>query len=229
LKKTGFVRQPKRGVVEITDEGKRVLENPPARIDGKFLKQFPSYREFRQRGKSSDSVEPPEEETQTPEESIDGAYQSLREALADELLEQVKACSPAFLERLVVELLVAMGYGGSITDAGKAIGRTGDGGIDGIIKEDRLGLDIVVIQAKRWSDKPVGRPDVQAFAGSMEPHRAKKGVFITTSTFSEQAHEYVKLAERKIVLIDGATLANLMIDHNIGVTTYRSFVLKRLD
>lgn len=137
-------------------------------------------------------------------------------------------CSSTFFERLVVEVLVTMGYGGSIEDAGKAVGKTADGGIDGRIKEDRLGLDEIVIQAKRWTGQ-VGRPDIQAFVGSMEGYRAKKGVFITTSTFSQPALDYVKLIERRIVLIDGTMLANLMIEHGVGVTTYRTFVLKRID
>ena len=134
-----------------------------------------------------------------------------------------------FFERMVVELLVAMGYGGSFKDAGKAVGKSGDGGIDGVIKEDKLGLDIVVIQAKKWTDNAVGRPAVQSFAGSMEGFRASKGVFITTSTFSKPAIEYVESIQRRIVLIDGVTLANMMIDHGIGVTPLDSYVLKRLD
>src|SRR5438093_12878681 len=141
-----------------------------------------------------------------------------RQSLADEVLERVKSCSPQFFERLVVELLVAMGYGGSLADAGQAIGRSGDGGIDGIIKEDKLGLDVVCIQAKRWG-KTVGRPEVQAFAGSMEGFRAKKGVLLTTASFSKEAIEYISRIERKIVLIDGEQLAELMIEHGIGVTT----------
>jgi restriction system protein len=140
----------------------------------------------------------------------------------------VRSCSPAFFERLVVDLLVAMGYGGSLADAGQAIGRSGDGGIDGIIKEDRLGLDVVCLQAKRW-EKTVGRPEVQAFAGSMEGFRARKGVLLTTSTFSKEAEEYISRIERKIVLIDGQRLAQLMIDHDIGVTTARAYVVKKLD
>jgi restriction system protein len=152
----------------------------------------------------------------------------LRNQLAEDLLDRVSQCTPQFFERLVVELLVAMGYGGSIVDAGQAVGRSGDGGIDGLIKEDKLGLDFVCIQAKKW-EGTVGRPEVQAFAGSMEGHRARKGVFITTSSFSRDAQEYVSRIERKIVLIDGKRLAQLMIEHDIGVATARSYVVKRLD
>jgi len=148
--------------------------------------------------------------------------------LADEVLDRVKSCSPSFFERLVVELLVKMGYGGSLADAGQAIGRSGDGGIDGIIKEDKLGLDVVCIQAKRWKTT-VGSPEVQAFAGSMEGFRARKGVLLTTSTFSKQAEDYVTRIERKIVLIDGRQLAQLMIDYDIGVATARAYVVKKLD
>jgi len=169
-----------------------------------------------------------EDSARTPEEDLISAYQMLRSALANEVLEAVKKSTPRFFEELVVDLLVAMGYGGSVTDAGKAVGRSGDGGIDGIIKEDKLGLDVIYIQAKRWKDS-VGRPVVQAFAGSLEGVRAKKGVFITTSTFSVDAIDYVQRIEKKIVLIDGTQLADLMIEHNVGVTVTQTFMLKRLD
>jgi len=216
--------------VRITKEGGKVLAENPAGIDVKYLKRYPSFVEFRNASKEAKHTDANgEDESETPDEQLDTAYKKLRAALVDDLLSQVKQSSPAFFERLVVELLVAMGYGGSIEDAGKAVGRTGDGGIDGIIKEDRLGLDAVVVQAKRWDTNVVGRPDVQAFAGSMEPHRARKGVFITTSSFSSQAEEYVRQIERKIVLIDGPTLASYMIDYGVGVTTYRTFVLKKVD
>lgn len=230
LKNAGLLQQPKRAIVRITEDGKQVLTANPASINIKYLDQFPAFKGFRDKGekKGNGGVEAVEVPTQTPEELLEDGYKTLREALAAELLEQIMECSPGFFERLVVELLVAMGYGGSIEDAGKAVGRTADGGIDGRIKEDRLGLDEIVIQAKRW-ENPVGRQEIQGFVGSMEGFRAKKGVFITTSTFSKPALEYVKMIERKIVLIDGTTLANLMIDHGVGVTTYRTFVLKRID
>jgi restriction system protein len=144
------------------------------------------------------------------------------------LLDRVKACSPSFFERLVVDLLVAMGYGGSRQDAGQAIGRTGDAGIDGIIKEDKLGLDVVYIQAKRW-EGTVSRPEVQAFVGSLEAQHARKGVLITTSQFSQQARDYVKRIEKKIVLIGGEELAQLMIDHDVGVSDVSRYVVKKLD
>ncbi|MCO6456826.1 MAG: restriction endonuclease [Pirellulaceae bacterium] len=233
LKEAGLLESVRRGVIRITHVGQQLLTENPVRIDMKFLERYPAFVQFRDRGKrglgKQDVQVTTEEATKTPEELMDASYALLREALADELLQQVKVSSDSFFEHLVVKLLVAMGYGGSIEDAGKAVGKTGDGGIDGVIKEDRLGLDVVVIQAKKWSDNQVGRPAVQAFAGSMEAYRASKGVFIATTTFSEPAREYVKQIQRRIVLIDGPTLAGLMIDFDIGVTGYRSYVLKRLD
>lgn len=233
LKEAGLIDPVSRGVVRITDEGKKVLSENPDKIDMKYLQRFPSYLEFQERGKEhkkeAGATEVVSASTQTPEELIEESFDEVRAALVDELLQTVKDSSDAFFERLVVRLLVAMGYGGSIEDAGKAVGKSGDGGIDGRIKEDKLGLDEVVIQAKRWTSNPVGRPDVQSFAGSMEGYRANKGVFITTSVFTPQAREFVQMIQRKIVLIDGPTLAGLMIDHNIGVTPYRTFTLKRLD
>jgi restriction system protein len=229
LKKAELIQQSRRGFIQITEQGKAVLAENPARVDMAYLRRFPSYASWRENEDLSSEIEPEVAIAQTPDERIDEAYNQLREALADELLQQVKDSSDAFFERLVVELLVAMGYGGSIEDAGRAVGRTGDGGIDGVIKEDKLGLDAVVIQAKKWTSRSVGRPDVQSFAGSMEGFRANKGVFITTSTFAESAREYVKMIQRKIVLIDGPMLAGLMIDHDIGVTKYRDIRLKRLD
>ncbi|MCA9266583.1 MAG: restriction endonuclease [Planctomycetales bacterium] len=198
-----------------------------------LLEQFPSYCEFRDRKNSSSqlsaSVELNSDASRTPDDVIIAAYQEMRKALAADLLQQVTEMSDKFFERLVVDLLVAMGYGGSLDDAGKAVGKSGDGGIDGVIKEDKLGLDAIVVQAKRWTANVVGRPDIQSFAGSMEAYRTNKGVFITTSTFSQPAIDYVGQIQRKIVLIDGVALANLMIDHNIGVSEYRSIALKRLD
>lgn len=232
LKKAGLVDSPARGCFRLSEEGKRVLQDPAVKVDNKFLARYPAYLEFKSQKKRPEAVTATdtaaEADDQTPDEAIESAYRDLRSALADDLIDQVMACSPAFFERLVVELLVAMGYGGSLADAGKAIGRTGDEGIDGIIKEDKLGLDVVCIQAKRWSNT-VGRPHVQAFAGSMEGYRAKKGVMLTTSSFSQEALDYVQRIERRIVLIDGQRLAELMIDHNIGTTTTRSYKIKKVD
>lgn len=228
LKMAGLVTNPTRGSVRITAEGQRVLAEKPERVDMVLLRRYESFRGFRER-KSTDP-EPTNgiDSVVTPEEAIYQAHQSLRANLASDLLDKVKECSPQFFERLVVELLVKMGYGGSLADAGQVVGRSGDGGIDGIINEDRLGLDIVCIQAKRW-ENPVGRPNVQAFAGSMEGHRAKKGVLITTSNFTKDAEQYVTHIERKIVLIDGRRLADLMIEHDVGVAIARSVHIKRID
>lgn len=239
LKKAGLVTSIGRGRIQLTDEGRKLLAEKPAKIDIALLERYPSFVEFKQTRRDASEtdatdvgaikVQPiPSTPDETPEEAIETAYRDLRAALADELLERVRSCSPQFFERLVVELLVAMGYGGSLADAGKAVGRTGDDGVDGIIKEDKLGLDVVCIQAKRWTNT-VGRPLVQAFAGSMEGQRAKKGVMLATSSFSKDAHEYVFRIERKIVLIDGRQLAELMIDHGIGTTTSRIYDIKRID
>ena len=228
LKKAGLIESPAWGRQKLTQAGQEVLARNPSTIDNQFLLQFPSFAEFIGRQPQETEVAADQGTRATPEQSLEASHLTLRNALAEDLLERVKSCSPAFFERLVVQLLVAMGYGGSLADAGQAIGRSGDAGIDGIIKEDRLGLDVVCIQAKRWSST-VGRPEVQAFAGSMEGFRARKGVLITTSSFSKDAQAYVNHIERKIVLIDGTRLADLMIDFGIGVSVANTYVVNRLD
>ena len=230
MKKAGLLRTTRRGFFQITERGQSALEQKPARIDAKFLEQYQEFREFKalrkQPATNSESEE--EEQTRTPEEALERAYQNLRSDLAADLLTQIKQSPPALFERLVVELLVKMGYGGSRKDAGRAIGKSGDEGIDGIIKEDRLGLDIIYIQAKRW-DNTVGRPDIQKFAGALQGQRARKGIFITTSDFSRDAHDYASRIDSKIVLIDGEGLAQMLIDHNIGVAPVASYEIKRVD
>ncbi|TAM55383.1 MAG: restriction endonuclease [Acidobacteria bacterium] len=231
LKKAGLIASTRRGFFRVTERGQSVLASKPARIDVKYLEQFPEFVAFRElRHERADeapaSVDTPSHAT--PEEALDAAYQRLRLDLEAELLDQVKTASPSFFERLVVELLVRMGYGGTLRDAGQAVGRSGDGGIDGIIKEDRLGLDLIYIQAKRW-DSTVGRPEIQKFAGALQGHRAHKGVFITTSSFSGDAIDFASRIDSKIVLIDGSALAKHMIDHNVGVSTSRSYEVKRID
>ena len=229
LKKAGLLDAPRRSHFKITERGRNVLAQNPPRIDRQFLMQYPEFVEFHRPRPSHEGKTADEEEgDQTPEEGIETAYQRVREQLSQELLQAVKSCSPAFFERLVVDLLVKMGYGGTRRDAGQAIGRSGDGGIDGIIKEDRLGLDIVYIQAKRW-DNTVGRPQIQQFAGALQGQQARKGVFITTSAFSQTAHDYVSRLDTKIVLIGGKTLAQLMMDYDIGVATVATYALKRID
>jgi restriction system protein len=229
LAKAGALRRVRRGVFQINDRGRELLNENPQRLTIKALSKFPEFVEFH-RGNSEQSRGDGEVEraTETPEERLAASYQLLHASLATDLLEVVKKCSPAFFERLVVDLLVSMGYGGSIEDAGKAVGGAGDGGVDGIIKEDRLGLDVVYVQAKRWSGT-VGRPVVQGFAGSLEGHRARKGVLITTSEFSQDALDYVQRIEKKIVLIDGRQLSEYMIAHDVGVTKGRSYIVKKID
>lgn len=231
LKKAGLIESPKRGVFRITARGHEALASKPERIDARYLEQWPEFIEFRDFSKPN-ALPPhaakPAVLQRTPEEEIEQAYQGLRVQLAQELLSKIFDCSPSFFEQLVVELLVKMGYGGSRKDAGERIGQTGDGGIDGIIKEDRLGLDTIFIQAKRWQTG-VGRPEIQKFVGALQGQRARKGVFITTSYYTADAIDYASRIDTNVVLIDGQQLANLMMDFDVGVTASASYVLKRID
>jgi restriction system protein len=227
LKKAGLVESPKRGSVRITDRGIEVLKSNPDRIDTDFLDRFPEFVEFKKLKREKPTA-PSSDQLETPEEVLENSFQSLRQSLANEILDQIKASPPSLFEKIVVELLVKMGYGGTLRDAGQAIGKSGDEGIDGIIKEDRLGLDIIYVQAKRW-ENTVGRPEIQKFAGALQGQRAKKGVFITTSDFSKDAHDYASRIDTKIVLIDGEQFAQFMIDHNIGVTPVVNYEIKRID
>jgi restriction system protein len=230
LSKSGLLEITHRPNYRITERGKEVLKQNPARIDMKFLKQFPEYIQFKEveSARKPKSQHQEEKEDKTPEEVLEDAYQEVRDSLAVEVLESVMSCSPAFFERLVVELLVEMGYGGSQRDAARAVGQTGDSGIDGTIDEDRLGLDTIYIQAKKWKD-PVSRPEIQKFVGALAGKRAKKGIFITTSLFTPDATKYASEIDTKVILIDGKKLANLMIDYNAGVTEVSSYKLKRID
>jgi len=225
LKKAGLLSTPSRGLIKITERGKEVLKKNPSKIDTNFLEQFPEYLEFKNYTRET---EPEQTSDLTPEEILDGSYQDLRNELAHDLLERVKSCSPEFFERLVIDLLVGMGYGGSRSDAGQRVGKSGDGGIDGIIKEDKLGLDVINVQAKRWQNT-VGRPEIQAFVGSLAGNRAKKGVFITTSKFTDNAKDYVSFIQQNVVLIDGEQLTQLMIDHDIGVSEESRYIVKKID
>lgn len=235
LKKAGLIDTPKRATVTITTRGLEILKKNLDSINVNFLKQFPEFVEFQTAKRGDEETETEtetteEQSTQTPEETLETAYQKIRKSLAQDLINRVMALSPAFFERLVVELLVKMGYGGSIKDAGRAIGKSGDEGIDGTIKEDKLGLDIIYIQAKRWQPgNVVGRPELQKFVGALAGQGAKKGIFITTSSFTRDALEYVPRNETKIVLLDGEQLAQLMIDYNLGVTSVSSYEVKRID
>src|SRR3990172_10253494 len=230
ISKADLLEPTRRGYFRITSRGREVLSKNPSAINVKFLEQFLEFIEFRtKRREREDTTEATETENlQTPAEILETAHQKLREDLSAELLKIVKECSPTFFERLVVDLLVKMGYGGTRKEAGKAIGRSGDEGIDGIINEDRLGLDVIYIQAKRWQG-PVGRPEIQKFAGALQGHRAKKGIFITTSAFTKDAEDFLMKIDSKIVLIDGEQLAQLMIDHNVGVAPVALYETKRID
>lgn len=229
IKKAGLIQSPKRGHFKIAERGKQVLSKNPEKIDVKFLEKFPEFIEFT---KIKKEKKPKEIESDVadanPEEALESAYQEITQSLAAELLVTVKGCSPEFFERLVIDVLLGMGYGGSRKEAGEAIGQIGDGGIDGIIKEDKLGLDIIYIQAKRW-EGTVGRPEIQKFAGALQGQKARKGIFITSSTFTKEAVEYVKNIESKIILIDGQLLAELMIDHNVGVSPVAAYEVKKID
>ncbi|HZT68566.1 MAG TPA: restriction endonuclease [Terriglobia bacterium] len=233
LKQAGLLSSPKRGTLRITDRGRDVLSRNPKRIDVKLLNQYEEFRAFRTRRSSrgTEATTAPEvdrEPEQTPEDALAAAYGKLRENLEAEILQQVKAASPSFFERVVIDLLVAMGYGGSRQDAGRAIGRSGDGGIDGIIKQDRLGLDVIYVQAKRW-ESAVGRPEIQKFVGALQGQKASKGVFLTTSSFTREAEDYANGINSKVILIDGERLARLMVDHDVGVTAVGEYKLKRID
>lgn len=239
LKMAYLLENTQRAHYKITERGLQLLQSEPQKINLKLLKTLPEYIEHTKSSKKDkpnrnddglineqDSDE--EENDLTPEENLEYSFQSIQKSLAQELLLQIKKLSPAFFERLVIELLVKMGYGGSLKDAGKSIGRSGDEGIDGIIKEDRLGLDIIYVQAKRW-EGVVGRPELQKFVGALAGQGAKKGIFITTSYFSKEALDYSPRNETKIVLVDGEQLSRYMIDFNLGVSTISTYQIKKID
>jgi len=234
LKKAGLLETPRRGTVRITARGKGVLAENPSRINTSFLMQFEEFREFGSRRRSDQGPpdeggqENEEERSGNPVEQIERSFSEFQTALAGELLEEVRRVTPASFERLVVQLLVKMGYGGELRQDAAVVGGSGDEGIDGIINEDKLGLDVIYIQAKQWAN-PVGRPEVQKFAGALQGKRAKKGVFITTSSFTREAREFAERLDSKIILIDGERLARLMIEHNVGVTVKAVYELKSID
>ena len=232
LKKARLFDDPRRGYFRITERGKEVLQRNPDRIDMKYLREFPEYIEFRETTRDDTDTSQGDEDLDdlTPEEALEEAYQKIRSDLSDEVLKAVINSSPGFFEKLVVELLVKMGYGGSRRDAARAVGGGGDEGIDGIIDEDRLGLDTIYIQAKRWKESStVGRPEIQKFVGALQGQRAKKGIFITTTKFSDEAKSYAANIDISVVLIDGKRLASLMIDNNVGVSEQTTYEIKSLD
>lgn len=232
LKKAGMLYCPSYGKYQITQQGISLLKSNPTRVDMKTLKKSPEYLEFigviANKNIDNDDIANVAENDQTPVESLELIYVKLQQNLADELLEKIKSCTPEFFERLVVELLVKMGYGGSIADAGNAVGKSGDGGIDGIIKEDPLGLNVIYLQAKCWQDTTVGSPEIQKFIGALASRGASKGVFITTSKFSQQARACIP-AHLNIILIDGKELAKYAIEANLGVSIVSEYQLKKID
>jgi restriction system protein len=234
MRKAGLVvSHEKRGFFSLTETGKNVLTNNPKRVDMKNLREFPSYREFRGRKNNiSEMVLPENLENidKTPDEIIGTLSSQLDLQLADDLLEAIYNNTPTFFESLVVDLLLKMGYG-NLEDSGKVTKKSGDGGIDGVIKQDELGLDMIYIQAKRWDkNSTVSRPDIQKFAGALLGEGATKGVFITTANFAKPAVEYAKsVPNAKIILIDGLTLAKLMIKHDLGVSTSSIIRIKKVD
>lgn len=233
MKKAGILESPKRGEVRITNLGEQLLKENPIEIRSKDLERYDSFVEFKNKSNKNNTSTNKGvdiEENKTPEESLEDAFLKLKISLADELLEKICTCSFDFFERLVIDLLIRMGYGGSREEAGRATKKTGDGGIDGIINEDRLGLDSIYIQAKRWKDTVVGRPEIQKFSGALDTPGANKGIFITTSTFTKEAREYAKnINNKKIVLIDGNQLAKYMIDFNVGVSLETIYEIKKID
>ncbi len=236
LKKAGLLDDTRRGYFQITSRGQTVVKEAPSKIDLKYLERFSEFRDFlnkkrvkRDLYEDSEGVAEPETVAeQTPHEALESAYLCLRSEIAAEILQMLKKSDPSMFENIVVDLLVKMGYGGSRKDAGKAVGRSGDEGIDGVIKEDHLGLDSIYLQAKRW-EATVGRPEIQKFAGALQGQRAKKGIFITTSEFSKEAQDYVHRIDLKIVLIDGKALAELMIDFGVGVVLVAAYEVKKID
>jgi restriction system protein len=233
LERGGLLSSPSRGHFTITDQGREVLTDPPQKVTIRFLEQFPEFAGFRGRRPretpQDEGGSRSEEESATPEEALEAAFQVIRATIAADLLGRVRAASPQFFEQLVVHLLLKMAYGGSRKGAGRTIGRSGDEGIDGIISEDRLGLEQVYIQAKRWGDRTIGRPEIQQFVGALHGKRARKGVFITTGTFSAEAAGYVQTIDPKVVLIDGQQLSEYMMDFGVGVTEERAYQLVRVD
>lgn len=235
LKQAGLIEAVKRGIYKITDEGITVIESNPEKINVNFLMKYPSFAIFRQGKSNSDQAEEAKAVTEdtcssekTPEEYIEFGINSVNQSLKQELISTIKKCSPYFFERLVVDLLLAMGYGGSRQEAGRLTNKGSDEGIDGIINEDKLGLDVIYIQAKKWEGS-VSRPEIQKFAGALQGKRASKGIYITTSCFTKEAHEYARSITSRIILIDGDKLAELMVEYDVGVNAVQVFKLKKID
>lgn len=237
MQQAGLCRKRRRGFLEITEEGRELLAQAPARIDNKLLKRYPAFveRVVKGKGRKAQRAAPDDassgeaaEHEQTPDDRIEQAHEELQSSLATDLLDQMAGMDPFRFEQLVIDLLFAMGYGGSREDAAKVTQKSNDGGIDGVINEDRLGLDVIYVQAKRWQNT-IGRKEIQSFVGALAGKQANKGVFITTSDFASTATDYAEAVTQKVILIDGARLADLMIEHDIGVSTVRTIAIKRID
>jgi restriction system protein len=230
LEKAGMLQSPARGQFCITERGREVLKDPPTRLDIPFMERFPDFLEFRSKTRPRpSSLEPSSSEAEaTPEEELESAYERLQTELAEELLQNVRRLSPTAFEHLVVDLMIGMGYGGGRPEAGSITQASADGGIDGVINEDRLGLDVIYVQAKRW-EHPVGRPEIHKFVGALHGRRTRKGVFIATSRFTPDAQEYVEHIDPRVILIDGERLARLMIDHGVGVSIKDTLRVQQVD
>jgi restriction system protein len=229
LRKAGLIDYPQRGLAIITERGKKVLLAKPEKIDNEYLCQFPEFKEFLESSQLQENSSQKENlSTETPDEILETVHLTLKNTVLAEMIEKIKSCSPYFFEKLVVDIVLKLGYGGSHKDAGRAIGKSGDEGIDGVINEDRLGLDSIYLQAKRWEGN-VSRPEIQKFAGALQGKRARKGIFITTSDFTAEAKEYIKQIDSKIILISGKELAELMWEYNIGLSITQTYETKKLE
>lgn len=233
ISNAGLIESPRRSISTITTAGQRVLKEHSGAINLQFLAKFPGIKSFREKKNESDSEQTSTplniaESSETPEEALDNAYLKIRRDIEQEIISKIMSNPPEFMERVIIDLIVKMGYGGNRKDAGEAIGRTGDEGIDGIIKEDPLGLDIIYLQAKRY-EGTIGRPEIQKFAGALLGQHAKKGIFITTSNYSKEAKDFASKIDAKIILIDGPTLAKLMFEHGVGVSVNAIYEVKRID
>lgn len=236
LSKAGLIEATRRGHFKITERGRTVLNSRPSHIDNKILMQFDEFRQFRERSSetahlpSASSPQIIEDQRQTPDELMRAAWKQIETALAQDLLDRICAAPPDFFERLIVNLLLSMGYGGSTSDAGRTLGRAGDDGVDGVIDQDALGLDRVYIQAKRYnSGNSIGSGAIRDFFGSLDRHKAAKGLFVTTSNFSSSAKDTAEYLSKRIVLIDGVQLAKLMIRHNVGCRIEDTLYIKKID
>lgn len=229
LTKAGALETITRGLYKITPRGLELLTEHPKGIKVKDLKLFPEFQEFQKRNDQNNEEVSADEQFTTPEEQLDSASNKINNSTANELLKRILKNDPSFFEKLIIDLMIKMGYGGPQINASQALGQTGDGGIDGLINQDELGLDVIYLQAKRWENNTVGRPEIQKFAGALMSKKTKKGVFITTSDFSKEALEYSRSIDIKIVLINGHQLSLLMLNHNLGVTTAKTIQIKKID